>query len=458
MPETTKRDFEVAAVRELARHRVRHFLADLDWLEERYPGVYPRMITRGEGPYLFDDAGNRLLDGGNHLGAGMVGHGRREIAERMGAQAGELEFAALDSGASHGKVVELGERLASLVPVDDPIFSFTSSGSESNDLAFKIARAYHDRRGEPERTVILSRDGSYHGANYSGMAATGAPAFRTGFGPLPPGFEQIDQPSPGRCPYCDRSTGCTLACADALEAMVERLTPERIAAIIAEPVAILQAVKVPDPGYWSRVQELCRTNGILLIADEVVTGFGRTGKLFGADHWDVTPDLLAMAKGLTSGYAPMGGLAVARHVEEAFASPLMHLNTYAGHPVASEAALATLDILEREALVARAAELEPVLRRELERVREVTDRVLAVSVLGLLSSIELDLADRDDGAEILVELRHELYEQGLIARFAFGGGVLTIVFYPHLVVSEADIVFGVDAIITALATLEGLRR
>jgi len=445
-------------MRQVARHRVRHFLADFELLEKLYPGVYPRMITGGEGPYLFDDAGNRLLDAGNHLGAGMVGHGRGEIAERIGAQARELEFAALDSGASHPKAAELGERLAPLVPVDDPIFSFTSSGSESNDLAFKIARAYHDRRGEPERTVILSRDGSYHGSNYSGMAATGAPAFRTGFGPLPPGFEHVGQPSPGRCPYCDRSTGCTLACADALAEMVERVSPERIAAVIAEPVAILQAVKVPHPDYWSRVQEICRTNGILLIVDEVVTGFGRTGRLFGVEHWDVRPDLLSMAKGLTSGYAPMGGLAVARHVEDAFDSPLLHLNTYAGHPVACETALATLDILERESLVDRAAELEPVLRRELERIREATHRVIGVSVLGLLSSVELDLADLDDGAEILVRLRHELYERGLIARGAFGGGILTLVVYPHLIVSEEDIAFGADAIISAITTLEGVRR
>ncbi|HSI79157.1 MAG TPA: aminotransferase class III-fold pyridoxal phosphate-dependent enzyme [Solirubrobacterales bacterium] len=441
---------------ELARHRVRHFLADFDELEKRYPGRYPRMITRGDGPYLFDDSGKRLLDAGNHLGAGMVGHGRREIADRMAAQAAELEFAALDSGVSHPKVTELGERLAALVPVDDPIFSFTSSGSESNDLAFKIARAYHDRRGEPERTVVLSRDGSYHGSNYSGMAATGAPAFSTGFGPLPAGFEHVGQPSPGRCPYCDRATGCTLACADALAAIVERITPERIAAVIAEPVAILQAVKVPHPGYWPRVQQICRSNGILLIADEVVTGFGRTGELFGSTHWDVRPDLLTMAKGLTSGYAPMGGLAVARHVEDAFDAPLLHLNTYAGHPVASEAALATLDILERESLVDRAAELEPLLRRELTRVGDATDRVLAVSVLGLLSSIEFDVAELDYGAGILIELRHQLYEQGLIARCALGDGVLTLVFYPHLVVSEEDIRFGADAIIAAIKALEAL--
>jgi adenosylmethionine-8-amino-7-oxononanoate aminotransferase len=443
---------QAQATRRLAQRHVRHFLADFRELELRWPGAYPRIITGGEGAHLFDDAGRRLLDAGNHLGAGMIGHGRRDVAERMGAQAATLEFAALDSGASHPKVVELAARLADLVPLEDPVFSFTSSGSESNELAFKIARAYHSRRGEPERTVILSRDGSYHGSSYSGMAATGAPAFRADFGPMPVGFSQLTQPSPGRCGLCDREGGCTLGCADALEDAIERHGPEHVAAVIAEPIAILQAVKIPHPDYWPRIQDLCRRHGILLIADEVVTGFGRTGRMFACEHWGLRPDIVTLAKGLTSGYAPMGATAVARHVEDAFADgPLLHLNTYAGHPVACESALATLDVLESEALVERAAALEPVLRRELERVNEVTGRVLKISVIGLLSSVELDVSDRDDPTRVLVGLRHELYERGLIARCAVGDGVLTVVFYPTLVISEQDIVFGATALAEAVA-------
>lgn len=446
---------EAEAMRRLAQRRVRHFLADFRQLDSRYPGAYPRLLTRGEGPYLYDDAGRRLLDAGNHLGAGLVGHGRRAIAERMALQAAELEFAALDSGASHPKVIELAERLARLVPVDDPIISFTSSGSESNDLAIKIARAYHTRRGQPSRTLILSRDGSYHGSSYAGMAATGAAAFRTGFGPLPAGFEQVAQPSPSRCGFCDRDTGCTLGCADALEAAIESHGPENVAAIIAEPVAILQAVKIPHPDYWQRVQETCRARGILLIADEVVTGFGRTGRLFASERWGLRPDIMSLAKGLTSGYVPMGATVVARHVEDAFADgPLLHLNTYAGHPVACEAALATLDIIEEESLVARAAALEPVVRAELERVRSATSRVRAVSVTGLLSSVELDVSDRSDGQDLLIALRHEMYEHGLIARAAFGDGILTVVFYPTLVASEDDIAFGAQALADAVAAVE----
>jgi len=442
------------ATRRLAQRRVRHFLADFRDLEARYPGLYPRLITRGEGAYLFDDSGRRLLDAGNHLGAGMIGHGRREIADRMADQAATLEFAALDSGASHPVAVELAERLAALVPMDDPIFSFTSSGSESNDLAFKIARAYHARRGQPERTVILSRDGSYHGSNYTGMAATGAAAFRADFGPMPSGFEHMPQPSPGRCTFCDRSTGCTLRCADALEAAIEHQGPESVAAVIAEPVSILQAVKIPHRDYWPRIQATCRRHGILLIADEIVCGFGRTGRYFASEHWGLRPDIMSMAKGLSSGYSPIGATAVARHVEDAFADgPLLHLNTYAGHPVAAAAALATLDVLAEEALVDRAATLEPVLRRELERVHGATSRVVAISVIGLLASIELDVADRDDAQDLLIGLRHELYEHGVIARCAVGDGILTVVFYPTLVVSEEELAFGGQAVADAVGAV-----
>ena len=445
---------DAQATRRLAQRRVRHFLADFSDLEARYPGVYPRLITRGEGAYLFDDSGRRLLDAGNHLGAGMIGHGRRDVADRMAGQAATLEFAALDSGASHPTAIELAERLAALVPMDDPIFSFTSSGSESNDLAFKIARAYHARRGQPERTFILSRDGSYHGSNYTGMAATGAAAFRADFGPMPSGFEQMPQPSPGRCSFCDRPTGCILRCADALEAAIEHQGPQNVAAVIAEPVSILQAVKIPHPDYWPRIQATCRRHGILLIADEIVCGFGRTGRYFASEHWGLRPDIMSMAKGLSSGYAPIGATAVARHVEDAFADgPLLHLNTYAGHPVAAATALATLDVLAEESLVARAAALEPVLRRELQRVHQATSRVVAISVIGLLAGIELDIADRDDVQDLLIGLRHELYEHGVIARCAVGDGILTIVFYPTLVVSEEDLAFGGQAVADAVGAV-----
>ncbi len=433
-----------------ARHTVRHFLADFRMLEQRFPDTYPRMIVRAEGAFVWDAEGRKLLDAGGHLGACQVGHGRHEIAERMARQAEMLDFVALDSGLSHPTAVELAETLARLVPVDDPIFSFTSSGSESNELAIKIARAYHDRRGEPSRTFVLSRDGSYHGSTFAGMAATGAPAFRAGYGPLPPGFRQVAQPSPGRCGYCDARDGCTLRCADALEDAVCELGPENVAAVLAEPVSILQAVKVPHADYWPRVREICDEHGILLIHDEVVTGFGRTGRMFGGEHWGVRPDLLTMAKGLTSGYVPLGAVAVSRHVEEAFSEPLLHLNTYAGHPVACEAALANLEILERERLPEHAAAMEPILRAGLESVGASLPRAYRVTAVGLLSSIEVSVNGFDDVDGVVLDVRHAMYENGVLARCSRAEDVVTVVFYPPLVVAPEEIEAGVQAVGNAL--------
>lgn len=429
---------------------MRHFLADFGKLEERFPGVYPRIIVRAQGAFVWDVTGRRLLDAGGHLGACQVGHGRSEIAQRMARQAEALDFIALDSGLSHPKALELAEALWPLVPVDDPVFSFTSSGSESNELAYKIARAYHDRRGEPSRTFVLSRDGSYHGSTFAGMAATGAPGFRAGYGPVMPGFRQVAQPSPGRCGYCEPEGGCTLQCADALEGAVRELGPENIAALVAEPVAILEAVKVPHDGYWPRVREICDQNGILLVLDEIVTGFGRTGKMFGAEHWGIRPDILTMAKGITSGYVPLGAVAVSRRVEETFAEPLLHLNTYAGHPVACEAGLANLEILGRENLVDHAAAMEPALRAALQAVASALPRVRRITAVGLLSSIEVGVDGLDDVDGLVLDLRHSMYENGVLARCSRAGDVVTVVFYPALVVAPEEIDAGVGAVGSAL--------
>jgi adenosylmethionine-8-amino-7-oxononanoate aminotransferase len=438
------------ATRARARHSVRHFLANFKALEERYPGQYPRMIVRGEGAYLWDDAGHRLLDAGAHLGATQIGHGRASIGERMAQQVRELEYVSLDGGISHPKALELAEFLAPLLPFEDPMISFTLSGSEANELALKIVRAYHSRRGDDGRVVVLSREGSYHGSTYGGISATGVPVFRAGYGPTLPGFAQVAQPSPGRCGFC--SDECTLRCADALEQAVEDHGRDTIAAIIAEPVSIFGAVKIPHPDYWARVQEIRDRSGALLIVDEVVTGFGRTGRLFGSDHWGVRPDVMTVAKGLTSGYAPLGATIVSRDVEDAFADqPLLHINTYAGHPVSCEAGIANLEILLGERLPENAAALEHVLRRELETISPLLGRRVRVSVIGLLSSVEVDAADVDDPDGLVLAARHSMYEHGVIARASCTAGILTVVFYPALVVGEQDVVEGVEGLRDALA-------
>jgi adenosylmethionine-8-amino-7-oxononanoate aminotransferase len=436
-----------------AQHHLRHFLADFVRLEQEYPGVYPHVIVRGEGPYVFDDKGRRLLDAGNNLGACNVGHGRKEIARRMAEQAERLEFSALDSGNSHDVAIRYARRLSGILPMDDACISFCGSGSEGNELAIKIARNYFALKGEAKRTKILSRTGSYHGSSYGAMAATGLDAFSAGFGPVAGDFVRAPQPSHDRCGYCCNAQSCTLACVDATEKRIAEEGPETIAAIIGEPVPIAQAVKIPHPDYWPRMTELCRGTGALLIVDEVVNGFGRTGRMFGCDHWNIRPDIMVMAKGISSGYMPLGAVAVSARVNEVFRErPLLHLNTFAGHPVACAAAEATLDILEREKLVENAARMEPVLRAELERLASTIPELVRVSVIGLMSSTEVDASKVADMPRFVRRIRHEAYENGLLVRVNPDGTRVSAFFYPPLNVTAEDVVTGVKALEIAFRT------
>jgi adenosylmethionine-8-amino-7-oxononanoate aminotransferase len=444
---------DITSSRNRAKRHVRHFLADFAALQREYPDGYPKMIVRGDGAYVFDEEGNRILDAGSHLGACQIGHGRAEVARRIADQVRELEFIALDAGVSHPYVAELGERLSEIVLCDEPVFSFTNSGSESNELAFKIARTYHARRGEPGRTKVVSRLGSYHGSSIAAAAATGINAFKSGFGPLAPDFLQTEAPTRDGFGHREKSATKELSLPQ-LEALIEREGPETIAAVIAEPIAIPGAVKIPHSDYFAGLRKLCDRHGILLIVDEVVCGFGRTGRMFGAEHFGVKGDIVTYAKGLTSGYIPMGGVAVSGRVNEVFLkTPLLHLNTYAGHPVACAAALAALDVTEDEGLVENAAAMEGVLRDELERMRQSVPRITEVTAIGLLSSVISDISDQPDPDATIRKLRKEAYDAGLLVRVARDGSNMSVHFYPALVVNRRDIEDGVRALEVALRTI-----
>ena len=432
-------------VRASLRARVRLSTADYALLDRQYPGTYPRVIVSGEGAYLTDEDGRRLLDSGAHMGACMIGHGRREVIERIAEQGAAIEFTTLDSGLAHPLALELAERLMPRVPLQDPLFLFGASGSEANETAFKVARAHHAANGEPGRRKILCRAGSYHGATFAAMAATGIPAAREPFAPLPPGFIRVTQPSPGRCGYCARGARCTLACAEDVERALEREGPESVAAIIAEPVAFREAIKVPAPGYWPAIREICDRHGILLISDEVITGFGRTGRYFGCDHWDLKPDIVVLAKGLTSGYVPMSACVVSGAIADSLrARPMTHISTYAGHPLGCAAALAALDILEQERLPEHAAQLETVVRDQMTRLAERVPAVTATSVLGMLGSVEV--AVEGDPPLAAARVAHEAYERGLIVRTAPADGEIVAYFYPPLVAGEDDVTFFFDVL------------
>jgi adenosylmethionine-8-amino-7-oxononanoate aminotransferase len=418
---------------------VRLSTADYALLDREYPGQYPRLIVRGEGAYLVDQDGRRLLDSGAHMGACQIGHGRSEVMERIAEQGAAIEFTTLDSGLAHAHALELADRLAPRMPLDDPLFLFGATGSEANETAFKVARAHHAAKGEPQRRKILCRAGSYHGATFAAMAATGIPAAREPFAPLPPGFIRVSQPSPGRCGYCARGGRCTLACAGDVERALDREGPESVAAIIAEPVAFREAIKVPAPGYWPAVREICDRHGILLISDEVITGFGRTGRFMGCEHWDLQPDIVVLAKGLTSGYVPMSACVVSGEIADTLRThPMTHISTYAGHPLGCAAALAALDVLEHERLPEHAAALEPVVRDQMTKLAERVPAVTATSVIGMLGSVEVAA---DDPPRTAARVAHDAYERGLIVRTAPGEDGIVAYFYPPLVATEDDVAF-----------------
>lgn len=436
----------IRAIKEVSRTSVRHFATDFASLEAAFQqDTYPRLIVRGEGAYLWDEKGHVLLDAGAHLGACQIGHGRQEIAEAASSQLTTLEYIGLETGVSHPVVATLAERLAPLVPVADPAFFFCSSGSEANDIAFKVARAYHRAQGEAGRFKILARAGSFHGSTFGGISATGHPGFRESFAPVVPGFVRVAHPSPGRCGYCEIGDECSLRCADEVERVIRQEGPETVAAFVGEPVGILQAVRIPAAGYWARVRDICDAHGILLIADEVVTGFGRTGKLFGSEHWAIRPDIVTMAKGLTSGYIPMGAAVVSGRIGEALPVPFLHINTYAGHPVASAVALEALEILEREQLVEASARLGQVLASALADLETSSDGHIArSSAIGLLGCVEFRASS--DAQDLPARLRHELYERGVAARAGLGDGLAAVLFYPPLVVDERGVLQGVAAV------------
>lgn len=424
--------------------RVRLANTDLPGLEARAPGSYPLRVVRGEGARLFDQSGRELIDGGQHLGACEVGHGRTEIAERIAAQAAQLAFAALDHGIEHPLAAELAEALAPRVPVLDPVFLFGSSGSEAVETAIKVARVHHARRGEPERTKVIGREGSYHGATYGAMSATGLPEWREPYGPLVGGFRHVVQPSPPHCGLCGEQ--CTLACAEEIGREIEREGAETVAAVIGEPVAIRQAVKVPHPGYWRRVREICDELGVLLIVDEVFVGFGRTGRLFASEHWGLRADILTLAKGITSGYVPLGATVVSGRVYESFAEqPLTHISTYSGHPVACAAGLANLELIDAEGLPERAAGLGAQVEQRRAELEARHERVLRSSGIGLLHSIEVGTAEGGEPRELALDLLHGCLEQGLVIRCGPGPERAVAYFFPPLVIEPEEVDRAFDA-------------
>jgi len=359
------------------------------------------IIARGDGNYITDIEGHRMLDGVGGLWNVNVGHNRPAVKAAIAAQLDELAYYQTFDGIAHPRVFDLAERLTSMFAQENMArVLFSSGGSDAVETALKMARQYWIASGEPGRTRFLSLRNGYHGVHMGGTSVGGNGVYHYNHGPLLAGCHLLDTPWLYRNPWdCRDPEELTAHCIRQLEDQIALLGPQTIAALIAEPVQGAGGVIVPPAHYWKRLREVCDRHGILLIADEVVTGFGRTGCMLGSRGWGVAPDVLCLAKGITAGYIPMGATVFNQRIVDAienapgFGSVIMHGYTYSGHPTACAAALAVLDIVEAEDLPGNAGKVGAQL---LEQLQPLTERYAVVGEVrgkGLMIAVDL-VADK----------------------------------------------------------------
>jgi adenosylmethionine-8-amino-7-oxononanoate aminotransferase len=385
------------------------------------------VIVRGEGPYVFDQHGRRYLDGLSGLFVSQVGHGRREIAEAAARQASELAYFPLWSYA-HPKAIELAARLAELAPGDLNRVFFTTSGSEAVESAWKLAKQYFKLIGQPERYKVISRSIAYHGTSMGALAVTGLADIKHPFEPLPPGGIRVPNTNFYRAPeFVQEDLGAFGKwAADEIERAILREGPESVAAVFLEPVQNSGGCFPPPPGYFQRVREICDAYGVLLVSDEVICAFGRLGYYFGAERYGYRPDIITFAKGVTSGYSPLGGILVRDALMEPFSwgtATFLHGITFAGHPVSAAVALANLDIFEKEDLLGNVRANEAGFLATLGKLADLPI-VGDIRGAGYFYGIELvkDKATRetfdDDESERLLRgfLSQALFDSGLVCR------------------------------------------
>ncbi len=346
--------------------------------------------VRGEGAVLVDADGREYLDGLSGLWNVVAGHGRKELALAAKNQMEDLGYCSGYSGSSNPQAIELAERLATLTYPSISHFFFTSGGGEASETSFKVARSYWKKKGYANKTKVVSRQWGYHGVTLAAMSATGISGYWPQFEPRVPGFLQIPSPYPYRY-EAPAGTSSGVAAANELEKAILREGPETVAMFLAEPVQGAGGVIVPPDDYFPRIRAICNQYDVLLVADEVITGFGRTGKWFALEHWGVEPDLVQFAKAITSGYFPLGGVGVTGRIAEALAglgSPWMHAYTYSAHPVGCAVALSNLEILEREGLPAQAASKGDYLLAGLRAELAGHPHVGEVRGMGLMCAVE----------------------------------------------------------------------
>ncbi|MBL8774025.1 MAG: aspartate aminotransferase family protein [Phenylobacterium sp.] len=410
----------------------------MPFTDNRYFKAHPRLLASADGMYYRTPEGRAVLDATSGLWCVNAGHNRRPIVEAIQRQAAVMDFAPTFQ-LGHPLPFELAERLSRLLPAGMDRIFFTNSGSESADTALKMALAYHRARGEPGRLRLIGRQRGYHGTNFGGTSVGGIGGNRRGFAAQVWGVDHLGH-THGAAPAFSRGvTAVNTDLAGELEDLVALHGPETIAAVMVEPVAGSTGVLVPPAGYLQRLREITRKHGILLIFDEVITGFGRLGAATGAEFFGVTPDILTLAKGLTNGAAPMGAVAASRAVHDAIvegAPPgieFFHGYTYSGHPLSSAAGLACLQLYADEGLFGRAAALAPLWEAAAHSLADAR-HVIDVRNLGLVAGIELEPRPGAPGARAMDAFRR-CFDDGLLIRVT--GDIIAL--SPPLIVEEAQI-------------------
>ncbi|WP_096200780.1 aminotransferase family protein [Bacillus sp. FJAT-45350] len=436
-----KDDVNVERLKELDKKHYFHPTTPLPEQQSNGPAI---IITEGKGIHVKDVQGNQYIDGVSSLWNVNIGYGRKELADAASEQMMKLSYASSFFNNSHDVVIRLSEKLASIAPGDLNVSFFTSGGSESNESAIKIARHYWKLKGQPSKTKVIAFELGYHGVTMGATSATGIPEFGNMTTSNAPGFLHA-VPHKTNCELGDKSDPDY---GRSIRGIIEKEGAENIAAVILEPIQGVGGIKIPPEGYLKAVRDLCDANGILMMTDEVICGFGRTGKMFGVDHWNVVPDLMSVAKGITSGYIQLGAVMIREGLRDEMAalsdSVFFHGFTYSGHPTACAVALKNLEIIENEDLVGNAKRMGDELLKGLKYLEETHKITARARAIGLMGGIEL-LADPesnkpfDPGMYAAPAVVEECMKRNLILRPLIFGGQNVVAIAPPFTVTKQDV-------------------
>jgi adenosylmethionine-8-amino-7-oxononanoate aminotransferase len=454
----TENSNNVEQPHDLASRAGRHLWMHFTRLDGYASGSPVPIIAKGEGAYVWDNTGKRYLDGLSGLFTVQVGHGRKELGDAAKKQSDQLGYFPV-WGFAHEPAIELATKLAEMAPGDLNRVFLTPSGGDAVDTAIKLARQYWKLKGEPARTKVISRYLAYHGTSIGALSLTGVPSIKAPFEPLMPGAIKVQTPYRYRCLDCQHLDACTLRCADDLALRIEMEGPESVAAVFMEPLQNTGGAFAPPDGYWKRVREICDEYNVLLVSDEVICAFGRLGHMFGSLRYEYQPDMITFAKGVTSGYSPLGGVMVSDRIAEPFVeqpNTFLHGQTFGAHPVSCAVALANLKIFENEDICANVLNNQAYFKSSLDALLG-NPLVGDVRGDGYFYAIEL-VPDKEtkgyftaDEAEWLLRgfLSPRLYQAGLICR-ADDRGEPVITLSPPLICTRTEIDFIVDVVGTTL--------